>query len=409
MDEFANDAITYERVWSVSSWTLPATISLLSGVYPFTHGVMQMGQSIPTTGMPWLPGELARLGYETAGFWQWLLGRSPGVERGFGTFALDVQRTSTGYLKSPSEVARGMLWQYLFHRPDSRRPLFAYLHVCDPHAAYEPKGRDRVYADRQPGTLPPELYTPQIFLARGFGKNPADTAHLKALYEGEVRHADREFGAFLDLLRYLGLYEDSLIVLVADHGEEFYEHGGFEHSRTLYNEVLDIPLIVKFPGRRGAGVRIPERVTLLDVAPTILRFLGESFGNLRLQGRPLPQSAGQPEDPRSLFAELLVDRSGKENAMDLGAAVQGGVKCIFNAAGTDRFGQPAPHFEAFDLRTDSGERFPLEGADPRAGACRDELTRWIGRAREVAAREQRPVRELPAEEVRRLRALGYVN
>src|SRR5262249_38129382 len=155
--------------------------------------------------------------------------------------------------KIPSERVRGLLWQYLLHRQNADRPMFTYIHVGDPHAVYNPPESDRELAARQPGTLPPQLYDPQIFLKEGFGKNRASTAHLRALYEGEVRYADRQFGIFLDLLRYLDLYDDSLIVLVADHGEEFYEHGGFDHGRTLYEELLHVPLIIKLPNSKGGG------------------------------------------------------------------------------------------------------------------------------------------------------------
>src|SRR4029077_15384748 len=108
----------------------------------------------------------------------------------------------------------------------------------------------------------------------------ADVRHLRALYDGEVRAADRELGAFLNLLRKLGRYDESLIVLVADHGEEFGEHGGFDHGRTLYEEVLRVPLIVKFPRARGvAAVRGAAPVSSLDLAPALLAAAGRGVGS----------------------------------------------------------------------------------------------------------------------------------
>jgi arylsulfatase A-like enzyme len=404
IDAFARDGILYERANSASSWTLPATASILSGIYPFEHGMIQVGDRLSGS-VPWLPEELRNFGYETAAFSQWPLGRSFGLDRGFGGYYLDVRLSKKSY----SELARGLFWQYVFHRTDPRRPLFGYVHVNDTHAVYEPKGEDRALADRSPGTLPPQLYNPQIFLAQGFGKNPADTAHLKALYEGEVLYADRQFGAFLDLLRYLGLYDRSVIVLVSDHGEEFYEHGGFDHGRTLYEELLHVPLIVKLPGKKNAGLRVSQRVSTLDLPPTILTLLHRAFGGLRLHGKPLPiENSGSLADERELFSEVRVGPSETQASVDLAAVVSAGVHCIQSALKTDRFGRPAPPLQVFDLSADPGEQAPLAESDPRSRPCREELSRWLARAREgERARDQR-LRQLPPEEIERLRALGYL-
>lgn len=404
IDAFARDAVTYERAWSASSWTLPATVSILSGVYPFEHGMDEASERLPAEGVPWLPELLSRVGYETAAISQWPLGRPFGLERGFGTYTLDVRLMTKSY----SELARGLFWQYLFNRPQPQRPLFAYIHTSDPHAVYDPKGQDSVFADQQPGTLPPQLYNPQVFLAQGFGKNPADTAHLRALYDGEVLHADRQFGAFLDMLRYLGLYERSVIILVADHGEEFYEHGGFDHGRTLYEELLHVPLLVKYPGQRGAGTRIVGRVSTLDLPPTILEMLGQPYGSLRLHGRPLPRTAETADAARGLFAQVKVGGSGPQGPVDLSAFVAGNVKCLHSALPVDRFHRPTPQLAVYDLAADPGEHAPLAKSDARVAPCSAELEQWMARSRAAAQRPKRSREELPPEEIRRLRALGYI-
>jgi len=402
IDAFAKDAVTYDRAWSTASWTLPATVSMLSGVYPFEHGMSDIGDLLPEQGVPWLPEQLSRLGYETAAFSQWPFGKSFGLERGFDRYYLDVRMFS----KSRSEQMRGLFFQHLFYRQRAGRPLFAYVHVSDPHAVYDPKGKDRELAEQQPGTLLPQLYNPQIFLAEGFGRNPADTAHLRALYDGEVRYTDRQFGAFLDLLRYLGLYDQSLIILVSDHGEEFYEHGGFDHGRTLYEELLHVPLIVKYPGGQGGGTRVSARVSTLDLPPTIFEALGQPFGNLRLQGRALPRAADS--SGRELIAESEIGPSRRQGPVNLLAVVQGNVKCILNKLEKDRFGRPAKALEAYDLDVDPAERSPLPDSDPRIGACRSELKGWLDRSAEAFRRKGKTERQLPPEEVRRLRALGYL-
>jgi arylsulfatase A-like enzyme len=403
IDAFAGDAVTYERAWSPASWTVPATISILSGVYPFGHGVTDLDRTLPDS-VPWMPEEFSKQGYDTAAISQWPLGESVSIVRGFGTRTFDV-RLST---KSYSELARGLFWQYLYSRPDPGKPLFAYVHVPDPHAVYAPKGQDRIFADRHPGTLPDQYYNTMIFEEKNLRTKPAEVAHLRGLYDGEVLHADRQFGAFLELLKSLGLYDRSVIVLLSDHGEEFDEHGGFDHGRTLYEELLRVPLLVKYPGRRGAGLRIAERVSTVDVAPTLLSLAGRDFGKLRLHGRKLPESSAPGTSSRSLLSEVRVRPSGPTGAVDLAATVLGEIKCIRNALPENRFHRPAPPFEAYDLAADPGEKKPLAPGDPRVGPCRDELARWMERAKLAGDLRGKPIRDLPPEEIQRLRSLGYL-
>jgi arylsulfatase A-like enzyme len=401
IDAFARDAVTYERASSTASWTLPATVSMLSGVYAFTHGMTEMGTALPAEGIPWLPETLARLGYETAAISQWPLGQPFGLDRGFSTYTLDVRLMTKSY----SELARGLLWQYLLHRPTPQKPLFAYVHVSDVHAVYGPKGEDLLFAEQFPGALAPVLYNPQSFMARRLGLDRAETAHLRALYDGEVRYADRQFGAFLDLLRYAGLYDDSLIILVSDHGEEFFEHGGFDHGRTLYEELLHVPLIVKFPHQRQ-GARVTTRVSIVDLPPTVLASLGRSGDEPRFQGRPLPRN-DEAGPPREIFSETRVSASNVQGVVDLDALASGDVKCIRNALPVDRFGKRAAAVETYDLAADPSETRPLAATDGRVSACIAELDRWVARARKATPRDGKGVRLTP-EEIERLRSLGYL-
>jgi arylsulfatase A-like enzyme len=404
IDGFSRDGVVFKQASSSAPWTLPATVSILSGVYPFEHGATDLGKTVPESGLPWLPEELTRLGYETAGFSQWPFANSFGADRGFDRYYLDVRL----FDKSRSEDARELLWQHLLHRAHPEQPLFAYIHVSDTHAVYDPKGGDRRLAEQHPGRLLPQLYNPQIFLAEGFGKEAADTAHLHALYQGEVQYADRQFGAFLDLLRDLSLYDESLVILVSDHGEEFFEHHGFDHGRTLYEELLHVPLIVKFPENRFHGGYVSTRVSSLDLAPTILQLLGQSTGELRLHGSALPSSDERANRDREVFAETQIGPSRNQGAVDLLGVATGDVKCVSNRLGRDRFGKPAPESEVYDLKADPAERSPLAASDARAQSCQDRLARWIARASAASKRRNEPVRPLPPEEIRRLRALGYL-
>jgi arylsulfatase A-like enzyme len=395
IDEFSRDAVVFQRAYSASAWTLPATFSVLSGLYPSHHGVMLPGQHLAPDLQPWLPELLARSGYETVGISQWLLGGDPfGLERGFESFYLDIRQTE----KNPSATARWFLWHHLLQprHPDS--PLFAYLHLVDPHALYRPRGDDARFAGEQPGALPPELYDPNYFLTSGIGRNSAEVEHLRALYDGEVHAADRAFGTFVDLLKFFDLYDRSLIVLLSDHGEEFYEHGGFAHGRTLYDELLRVPLIVKLPRSRQAGTRVAAPVSLVDVAPTIAALALAGAAGASFDGVPLQRAGRDGDAPRRpIFAETQADR------VHLRAVRQGALKCIANLGGVDGFSRSAPPLQLFDLTSDPGERSPLPPSDGRFERCRALLQRAL-----PGSRSGKVLLPLPPGDQARLRALGYL-
>ena len=397
IDRFSRDAVVFERAFSASSWTLPSTFAVLSGLYPSHHGVVLPGDRLAEGLHPWLPEVLSRQGFETLGISQWLLGGDTfGLERGFESFYLDIRQTE----KNPSDTARWFLWHHLLRRRHPERPLFAYLHAVDPHALYRPRGDDARFARERPGTLRPELYDPNYFLSSGLGRNRAEVEHLRALYDGEVHAADRAFGTFVDLLKFFGVYDRSLIVLLSDHGEEFYEHGGFDHGRTLYDEVLRVPLIVKAPRSLQAGTRVAAPVSLVDLAPTIAALAGAATEGAGFDGIPLQLAGGGAGDrpPRPLFAETHAD------AVHLRAARLRTLKCIENLGRIDRFSRPAPPFQSFDLQSDPREQSPLSPADARFELCHALLQGAPQRSGADAV----PARSLSPEEQARLRALGYL-
>jgi arylsulfatase A-like enzyme len=399
IDAFSRDAVVFDRAYSTSAWTLPATFSVLSGLSPSHHGVVLPGDRLPAKLQPWLPELLSRRGYETIGISQWLLGGDPfGLDRGFESFYLHVRESA----KNPSAAARWFLWHQLLQRPRPARPLFAYLHVVDPHALYRPHGEDGEFAREHPGTLPPELYDPNYFLSSGLGRNRAEVEHLRALYDGEVHAADHAFGTFVDLLKFFGLYDRSMIVLLSDHGEEFYEHGGFQHGQTLYDELLRVPLIVKLPRQDQAGTRVAAPVSLLDVAPTIAALAGATTTGAGFDGIDLQRLGRAGDVPRRpIAAETHAD------AVNLRAVRLGNLKCIENVGRIDRFSHPAPAMEVFDLAADPGERSPLPPSDVRFERC-GALLRQPQPAGGTATATIPPRRPLTPEEKARLRALGYL-
>lgn len=250
LDRWATGSVVFERAYTPCSWTKPSVISLLSGLDPVSHGAEDRLDVIPP-GVRMLAERLRSLGYSTFGavtnpnvLPQW------GFDRGFDVYDdLDSAGHATRADTVSDHVAANM------EELARRQPFFLYLHVLDPHAPYEP--------------LAP-------FDTR-FPRSPAFPANMSiGHYDGEVAFVDSQFGRILDSLRTHGLDADTMTIFVADHGEELMDHGGFGHGDDLFEEVLRIPLVIRFPEGLHAGTRVRARVSLSDVVPTVMSVIGES-------------------------------------------------------------------------------------------------------------------------------------
>lgn len=399
---FAEDAVTYEA-WSASAWTLPSVVSILTGAYPARHGVERGDTRFDDNPLASLAERLAVAGYDTVAVSQSLVASHRfGLQRGFERFYFSNQLNGT---TQRSQDLRGYLTLDLLQRPHPQRPLFAYLHSVDPHAPYVPQGEDRRFAQARPGSLPADDYNPQHFQRQRL-TDDAEVDHLRALYQGEVAYADRQFGRFIALLQQLGLYDDSLIVLLSDHGEEFADHGGFDHGRTPFEEMLRVPLLVKFPQSQGGGRFIDARVSTVDLVPTLLEAAEIDLPDA-LDGRPLPRQAADGRTRRRVIAANVspAPRHGISVRYDVLAV--GDLKCIHSTTGVDQFGEPVPPVQAFRLDQDPAERAPLEPSSDDFQRCRELLEQWQAVQSALQSSTEAP----PTDEATRdsLRSLGYID
>jgi arylsulfatase A-like enzyme len=296
----AGPGTVVENAYSQAPWTLPSVVSFMTGRYP---GEL-LGDDAASFGIPagvkTLAERMAAAGYDTGGFIaNPVLHEGAGYERGFHTsyappadiewirrHADDLNRHAVPWLRSH---------QWGAHQ---RRPFFLYVHYVDPHDPYENPdmvaGRAQFMPDYKgnvSGDWIHGIYSGKLQLA-----DPAlDLAYIKALYDGEVHYVDRHIGALLDAID-PEVLKNTLIVLTADHGEELYDHGGWKHGQTLYEEQIHVPLIFRWDGRIPAGKRLPGTVRLLDLVPTLMA------------------AAGSPSDPAWEGVDLLPALTGKEPA-----------------------------------------------------------------------------------------------
>ena len=288
IDAFGRTATVFENAIAQAPWTRPSVASIFTGLGPLAHGVQKTDQKLPPEAVT-VAELLHAAGYGTAAFGtNWHVHKQSGLIQGFAHFDFSD--------RAPSDQINERVLRWLDTRPQP--PFLLYVHALDPHAPYTPPPE---YRERFAPDAPPEagdiFYLKRIYRSSG-SEQQRLIAELPPLYDAEVAFNDHSFGAFLDALRRRGLYDRSLIVLVADHGEEFNEHGALGHANNLFNETLDIPLIVKWPGQRE-GERVRSLAQHVDLLPTLLRAAGLQVPQ-GLPGLDLAQIAASGEDPDAL-------------------------------------------------------------------------------------------------------------
>lgn len=272
----AKPGVVVEEAYSQAPWTLPSVASFLTGRLPGEIlGDDPRAYGIPKE-IPTLAQALGKLGYETGGFFaNQILHEGNGFGKGFTTFYSPPEGTNSLDQPDSAEMNARVLPWLEAHR---NAPFFLYVHYLDPHDPYEnpeivnnrspflPKYRGNLTGRHVHG-----VYAGRIPLERP----GQDVAHLTALYDSEIHYVDGRIGELLSAIP-PEVLANTLVVLTADHGEEFLDHGGWKHGLTLYEEQIHVPLLLRWDGRLPAGRRLPGTVRLLDLLPTIVKAaLGE--------------------------------------------------------------------------------------------------------------------------------------
>jgi len=405
IDAFGADATVFRDAQAQTSWTRTAVASILTGLLPQSHGVRDRADALAPP-VATLAEILAAAGYRTAG-----IITNGNVEPAFGTgqgFELydylseSKERVEFHQLSDRlNEAAFAWLESWRATPAPDRAPFFLYLHATDPHAPYTPPEPFR--SRFAPGVDPERGHLDRVHaISAGSEPAPPGTAEAwRQLYDGEVAWNDHHFGELLDRLKALDLYDSTLIVLISDHGEEFYEHGGWEHGKTLYAEQLRIPLVIRLPGGGGAGREVADLADQIDVLPTILDHLGIE-PPAPVDGRSLlpllrGNSAGtRPAEPS--FAELRLD------VKEIESAVAGGWKLILDDSEYQRAGP----VELFHVADDPGETRNLHPHHPLEEGFLAQQLRALGIRRPEPAFNA-DTAEIDEELKGRLEALGYLD
>jgi arylsulfatase A-like enzyme len=273
LDRLARSGAVFTQAVAQSSWTRASVASYMTGLYPTTLGLTCHNFRLPKADCDRLPQSATTLaellqagGFTTAGVVANInVDGVFGFDQGYDEFTSVAERLAeddpdwrlhSDWFDETTRAVTDHALAFLDAHAGRGKRFLLNLHYLDPHDPYAP---------------PPEQKS--VFEARSYDVDPRSREAI-ARYDGEIRHVDEQFQRVLERLDTLGLTETTGVILLADHGEEFHDHGGVRHGYTMYDEQIRVPLIVKLPGRTAPGTRIDQQVRLLDVMPTVLDALG---------------------------------------------------------------------------------------------------------------------------------------
>jgi len=388
LEKWSSRAVVFESAHATSPWTLPSMASLLTGEIPSRHlaGAIvsidgrdeYLGLS-PTT--PTLAQELQREGYATAAFvTNPYLRPAFGLDRGFDHYD-HAPAENDSIRRAGAVVELALDWM-----AKQEGPVFALVHLFDPHMDYDPAAQDRgrFREDDAPVTGVHELRDGAADVS------PEERARIAAAYDEELLAVDRAVGRLLEVLDGDGFLGEGALFFTADHGEELFDRGGFEHGHSMHREVLGVPLLVWGPELEPA--RVAGAVSIADLAPTIRDWVGvkgDTFGTSflsALRGRGLA--------PRDVVAEMNL--YGLQQKMLL----RGTDKIICDPTGS--------YGRLFDVAADPGERTNLSGSGrERFHELAYDLVKLV--RTEAQEREGASKVRIDLSTVEELRALGYLD
>ncbi len=392
MAHWAAEGVTFERTIAPAPWTLPSHASLFTGRWPHELGLdWHVGLA---AGPATLAERFGAAGYRTAGFVGNTTYCSPesGLDRGFAHWeayplspSMVLKSTALGRLLGGSALFQRLtgVEQPLArrHAPDisggllrwldrpSPRPYFAFLNYFDAHAPYLPPAG-------WSGRFGPENQRRTLDLEPGWPYTRAEVESHHNAYDASVAYLDEQIGQLLDSLDRRGQLQNTIVVITADHGEEFREHGFMDHGNTLYRPSVQVPLIIRYAGHLPAGIRVDVPVSLRNVGATLMELAG--MPDSGFPGRSLSRTWAAPESlsaaaPDTILSEVNFTPGLPDNYPvshgRLTSLVESGLRYIRNAEG------PA---ELYDFDGDAAERHDLAPAESenasRLGDALDRIT-----------------------------------
>ena len=419
IDRLGKEGVVFEHACAASPWTLPSVASLMTSTYPYEHRTLDDNDRLDEK-FDTLPSALQRVGYSTINLYSNpYAGPTYGIARDYD------------YVKQSLHTDGRKVEETLAQHP--ARPFFLYIHNGEPHNPYDAHIGVRGFKSI-PQSVRAEIkrhvqnyrrLTREDFVQKreiGTTDNTqeqnVEIAALNEMYEDynelydtSVHDADDHVGSVINSLKKLGEWENTLFIVLADHGEELSEHGGWLHDQSVYQELIHVPLIIRFPGDEHAGLRIKSVVSLVDIMPTILDFIDRSEECSRMRGKSLlPVVDGVSPTAEDLFRIFAMRwntkkyyRPWKLSRGDLNLVVRHqSWKGIWNVE--------TASFELYNLEDDPWEQNELAISQPDLSlAMRVSAKLWSLRSQRIGTERVQLDQELDEDAKEGLRSLGYID
>jgi arylsulfatase A-like enzyme len=412
IDRLAKDSVLFERSISTTSWTLPAHVSLLTSQNNSKHKainyVSKMAPEQITLADILRNNDLYCAAITGGGY----LSFKYGFEKGFEMFH-EIRRggEQAVRLDEAEYISRKSL-EWLNHYHD--RNFFLFIHTYQPHIPYKTTSDiGKIFLSKDAKWEGVQIDEILKEGGRFYTKfNEEERQNIIDLYDGEIRYTDETLiKSIVRHLKKFDLYDKTMIIVTSDHGEEFLEHGNWLHGMSLYNEVIHIPLIIKFPKSQYKGIRIPYICSINDIMPTVIETIGLDPALFKLDGKTLlPLVEGSEKENRTFFSDLVL-RKLRDSSLSLYATNDGGMKLIQNKmviapyikeTAIDFYGEK---IELYDLQSDFLEKNNLAGSGDFENLCKKLLDQIVMYAQSEG---KASTLEMDEELKENLRALGYI-
>ncbi|HEY3052872.1 MAG TPA: sulfatase-like hydrolase/transferase [Thermoanaerobaculia bacterium] len=365
LDGLARDGVLFEHCITPTAYTLPSHSSIMTGLYPPSHGVRINGDVALADSNVTLAERLAAKGYRTGAFvGAFVLDGRWGLSQGFqhydDAFHLGQdQRLDLARVQRPANQVVDAALKWLDAR--SSQPFFAWVHLYDAHAPYEP---------------------PEPFRSRA-----------SSPYDGEIAFADSQAGRLLGWLDKTGQKDNTVVIIVGDHGEGLGDHGESEHGYYIYDYAVRVPLIARIPG--ASTERVSAQVRTIDIAPTILDLVAAETPKDVQGASLLPLISGQPDKPRYAYSESMATK------------LQYGWAALYSLRTNDYKFIEAPRGELYDLEKDPSENANRLDDERRVALQLREALKVV---RDDSAKRAPKSQEanIDQETMRKLASLGYL-
>ena len=402
IDELVEDSVLFENVYAQSPWTLPSHLSMLFSLNSASHQVYYYNQKIDDS-LPSITSFLRKNGFMTYGFTGGgYVSRIFGFSKGFDWY--DEHFGKSLAVLGTDEAERLFAHTSDWLKENKDKPFFLFLHTFQIHGPYEcPSPWNEAFLDKEMKWKKFNLV--KFFRERGRDHKftPQEIDNIMSLYDGEIRYTDEALiKPLITLLKELGIYDNTLLIITSDHGEEFYDHKGWLHSTTLYNELIRVPLVMKFPNSEFKGTKVKAKSRSIDIMPTVLETASVKYNKKHLDGKSLMDLIEGRELEDRTFISDLAYKNVYDTTPAMIATNENNLKIILSKSK-----ESVKDIEIYDLQRDPKEKTNIIGKQRKFGQKLIDILNEYYREKQKVQRKKEQL-QLDEKLKEKLRALGYL-